>query len=312
MVTENTTLPIGEKVKLTDRIRWIKAELGVMVRGLTVMFDLINACSFRCPSCPVGNLPSRKGAMMSLDMFRRMMDRIQLQTHVRQVLLYAFSEPFLHPQIAEFVKEIKSRGIEVMISTNLSRTEKLEDVLAAGLDELRISFSGFDQGEYFHTGRDMEQFIAACDHLSERARWYSTKIGLIFHIYQTNEYELSRVRQFAKQRGFNLIKETAFFIPNETIVEKSYTEADEQLISHLKKHPNDHVREMDREELCYYQQKQIVIDAEGRVILCRSVYKDEFVVGHIMTDSLEDIRRRMRRHTFCVKCKDNRLNVYKP
>jgi MoaA/NifB/PqqE/SkfB family radical SAM enzyme len=294
-----------------DSLKWRLAELGVKVRGVSFMFDLVNACSFRCPSCPVGNSLKRDGGVMRFDYFRRMLDRIQEQTRIRYVLLYSFSEPFLHPELPRFIAELKRRGVgRVMASTNLSRTKNLEASLAAGLDELRISFSGFDLGEYFHAGRHMRQFTEACENLSVIAPKYKTTIGLIFHVYKTNKHELPTVESFARRHGFNLIKETAFFIPFEKIVRKTYTPEDRQLIGHLIRTPEEKLAQQDHDELCYYQQKQIVVDANGKVFLCRHVFEDSFIVGDIMLDSIHEIRKRMRDHPFCLDCKGCGLNKY--
>ena len=294
-------------------IRWYMAEAGVKMRGVSLMFDLVNACSFRCPSCPVGNSPKRKAATMTLDRFRAILDRIQFQTRIRYVLLYSFSEPGLHPQLGEFVAELKRRRVKrVMISTNLSHVDRIIQAMRAGVDEIRISFSGFDNGEYFHMGRDMRKFIQSCHSLSAVSKLYPhTKVGLIWHRYKTNLHEEGKVRDFAKAHGFRLIPETAFFIPFEKITgDVPYSQADRELIDHLIMSPEEKLKRTERDEICYYQQKQIVIDATGRVFLCRHVYDERFVVGDIMRDSLADIRGAMAENSYCLKCKKEGLNVY--
>jgi MoaA/NifB/PqqE/SkfB family radical SAM enzyme len=293
--------------------RWYLAEAGVRLRGVSLMFDLTNACSFRCPSCPVGNSPKRKPATMTLELFSKILDRVQSQTRIRYVLLYSSSEPGLHPRLAEFVAELNRRKVgRVMISTNLSHVDRIIQAMKAGVDEIRISFSGFDNGEYFHTGRNMRQFIQSCHSLSAVAKFYpKTRIGLIWHRYKTNLHEEGKVRDFAIAHGFRLIRETAFFIPFEKITgDVPYSPEDRKLISHLIMSPAEKLDRTERDPLCYYQQKQIVIDATGQVYLCRHVYDKRFVVGDILRDSLRDIRRAMDGHSYCVKCKECGLNKY--
>jgi len=242
--------------------------------------------------------------------FNAMLKRIESQIRIKYVLLYSFSEPFLHPQLHLFVHKLKSHHIKrVMISTNLSRPYNLERVMAAGLDELRISVSGFEQGEYFHTGRDMKQFIEACARLKDMNR-HGCKASLIFHRYKTNQHEFPRVQEFAKEHGFDLIEEQAFIIPFEKFIYDSWTEADRKLIGHLILTPEQKLAQTERSQFCYYQQQQIVIDANGKVFLCRHVFSDAYIVGDIMKDSIWEIRRRMRADLFCVKCKAAGLNRY--
>ena len=250
---------------------------------------------------------------MDLPMFRRVMDRIEAQTQVRNVLLYSFSEPFLSPILPDAIRDLKARCIQrVMISTNLSRPKNLKAALDAGLDELRVSFSGFSLGEYFHTGRDMTQFRLAMQRLSRLAKDYPhCRVALIFHVYRTNKWELDGIRSYARDLGVPLIEEEAFFIPYERIAYRDYTDADNALIAHLIRHPNTYTAGNDRQEFCYYQRKQLVVGAEGEVYLCRHVFDDKFIVGDIFKDSLKDIRRAMRRHHFCAQhCKRLGLNRY--
>jgi MoaA/NifB/PqqE/SkfB family radical SAM enzyme len=296
---------------IRDRVRWIYNEIGAHVFGVSLMFDLVNACTFTCPSCPVGNSAKRTSGKMGVGVFSDILRHVRSQVRVRYVLLYAFSEPFLHPYIVDIIRECKRQGIRrVMISTNLSRMGNIEAAMAAGLDELRISFSGWDNGPYYHRGRDIKQFDQSCRELSVIAPKYKTQISIIFHKYRDNGHELSRVQSFAKSLGFGLIEETAFFIPFEKIVNDSYTPDDTALIGHLIETPQTKLVRQDYDPICYYNQKQMVIDANGKVFLCRHVFSDSYVVGDIVLDSFWDIRRRMAGHTFCVDCKSCGLNKY--
>jgi MoaA/NifB/PqqE/SkfB family radical SAM enzyme len=296
-------------MNLKDRLDTWKAEVGAHTRGTVLMIDTVAGCSFACPSCAVSQYPTRKG-MMSFDFYRKMLDRIESQIRIKYVLLYSFSEPFLHPELPRFIEELKMRGVRrVMVSTNLSRPKNLQDAMAAGLDELRISFSGFDIGTYFHTGRNMAQFREACKQLKTMPRW-GCKVSLIFHIYKTNRHELPAVQKFADEHKFELIKETAFIIPFEKFIHDTWTEKDRELIGHLIMTPAEKLAQKSRSQFCYYQSSQIVIDAKGKVFLCRHVFDDAFIVGDIMQDSIWEIRKRMKNHSFCVDCKFAGLNLY--
>lgn len=295
-----------------DKYRILKAEISVKLYGMSVMVDLTNACSFKCPSCPVGHEESRPSGKMNTVKFTDVLDRIQEQTKVRNLLFYVFSEPLLASNLAECIGIAHKRGIYTMVSTNLSHPKNLDKVLGAGLDELRISFSGFENGEYFHKGRDMKQFIKACFDLAVIADKHKTKISLIFHHYKTNEHELKLVSDFAGALGFHLIDEPAFFIGWEKIVEGKYTKEDLELIGHLPETPEEATAKLKYQDYCYYQRKQLAIDANGKLILCRHVLRKEHFVGDVMVDSLKTIRKNMIDNKFCVKCKDHKLNSFAP
>lgn len=290
-------------------MRKLIADLGVRLRGISLMVDTVDSCTFTCPSCPVGNAPRKRGgAQMQIHVFREILDRLQSQVKVRNVLLYSFSEPLSNRDLPGFVDECYSRKIPTLVSTNLSvNIGNVHSCMILGLNELRISFSGFKHGEYFHRGRRMEKFIENCAKVSAWAQEYNTKVSLIWHIYKTNADERVRVENFAAQMGFNLIYEKAFFIPYETITRDAYTEEDRKLLAHLIDQPGTGTT---RSDYCYYQRKQLVLDTRGRVYLCRHVYDDEFIVGDVFKDSVWDILKAMKSHKYCrTECKPMGLNA---
>ena len=112
--------------------------------------DIVDTCNLSCRTCFQGAF-SHSSGKMSIDLFRRILDKLQLM-NVKWVELYNFTEPFLHPDIYEFMREVKSRGMTLGISTNLSlknipHLKECVDLLRDG-DWFVVTISGIDADIY--------------------------------------------------------------------------------------------------------------------------------------------------------------------
>jgi len=96
---------------------------------------------------------------MELDVFKRLLDKITSECRCRKIELFNWSEPFLHPELDQFVKVVKSKKIECVLSSNLSfnNPARLEAVLMHS-PSLIVSVSGFTQAmhERYHKGSNLE------------------------------------------------------------------------------------------------------------------------------------------------------------
>lgn len=79
-----------------------------------VIVEVSSKCQLRCIGCPV-NDAGGKGALMDMDLFKSIIDRINFDT---TVIPWMNGEPLLHPQYAEMVKYITDRGHRCYITTN--------------------------------------------------------------------------------------------------------------------------------------------------------------------------------------------------
>ena len=71
---------------------------------------------------------------------------------IKQVELYNYTEPFLHPDLYEFAKEVKKRNLTLGISTNLSlkhipKLRECVDLLTPG-DWFVVTISGINEDIY--------------------------------------------------------------------------------------------------------------------------------------------------------------------
>jgi hypothetical protein len=119
--------------------------MGLVLRRFpsAVRIETTNACNAYCAICPhrVMRRPMRR---MDDALFARIVDECAAGG-CRQIHLHNFGEPLLDPQLAERIRYAKDRGIRrVKIFSNGSLLDEpwARRLIAAGLDEIKISFDG--------------------------------------------------------------------------------------------------------------------------------------------------------------------------
>ena len=134
--------------------------------------------------------------------------------------------------------------------------------------------------------------------------------NLVFHLYNDNHGELPRVKELAMKHRLHLVVLPAIFMPCEKVVEKKYTQADQELISHLLETPEDAISRMKKNESYCFLWRQVTLDANADVYLCQLVYEDRFKLQNFLTTPLAEIQQTIRNHSFCGKCMKAGGQVY--
>ena len=67
--------------------------------------DVVGACNLRCPSCPVGNSTAKMPhGYMSPSLLDEIVRKAVSECQRLQVSLFNWTEPFLHPRLAEMIR----------------------------------------------------------------------------------------------------------------------------------------------------------------------------------------------------------------
>lgn len=291
---------------MLDNLRgWV----GSKIRGLTLYVDVIDACSSRCPTCPVGVDPLRDGNRMSIETFRKILDKAQSEVKIRKVQLYRWSDPLLHPLIHEFAAECVSRGIRCSTSSDLQATNcDFRALIETRLNEFRSSFSGWKSMHIYQKGATAERFLKKFKDISHLPRYPETRWVMFFHEYKHNREEIPKAKQLAEDFGWDFVTFPATFMNYDRIVEKSYTEQDRITLSLLTETPEENIARMRRKpkatDYCMMQEKEITLDSHGRMRLCQLMgYTDKYIMGDFLTTPLSELRSRIMQHPMCPKCK---------
>jgi len=123
-----------------------------VVRGAfpaVVRIETTNACNARCVICPHRQM-SRPVRQMEESLYTRIIDQCA-ENQCKEVHLHNFGEPLLDKRLEERVRYAKKKGIaKVKIFSNgsLLSAQRARGLVAAGLDEIKVSFDGATREEF--------------------------------------------------------------------------------------------------------------------------------------------------------------------
>ena len=195
------------------------ATLGLVSESLTKPFrfsiDIVDACNLRCAICPRGvyykNNTSKK---MELNVFNRLLDKITSECQCKEICLYNWTEPFLHPELDKFVKAVKDRRLDCFLSSNLSfkKPAMLESVLRHS-PALVVSVSGFEQGthELYHKGSNLNVVKENLNLIAEFKEKEKLPLNVEVHCLQfvDNQKDQMMWEKYCSDHGFSFLAKPA-------------------------------------------------------------------------------------------------------
>ena len=276
--------------------------------------DVAGACNLRCPTCPVGNSPlgGRSTGLMPPELFERILAKIVAESPAPdpQIVFYNWGEPLLHPALPAFIRQVRDAGLRSQLSTTLNIARGLEQIVAAGPDEMKISLSGFTPATYgrTHVRGDLGQVkenMRAVRRFLDRYK-VPTEVWVGHHIYRSNRHEADAVRVFCEQLGFAWRPIDAFYMPLERVFDVLDGKIDarsDPVLDDLPVPPVERQRRMARSRSgqydCELRFNQTVINHDGTVALCCVVYDQSNMLGvSFLDETLPSIEARKYRHSF--------------
>jgi 7,8-dihydro-6-hydroxymethylpterin dimethyltransferase len=172
------------------------------------IIEVNSACNMDCPLCFAAASP---GFSLTMEEVESMLDDFVRTEGTPEVVQFSGGEPTIHPQIIDFVRAAKDRGVPfVMVNTNGKRIAK-DDRFLAELNDARPSiyfqFDGFDAETYRIIRGEpdiLEEKLRALDRLAS----IGLSVTLVPAIERgVNEHEVGRIIDFAIKhpavRGIN-------------------------------------------------------------------------------------------------------------
>jgi MoaA/NifB/PqqE/SkfB family radical SAM enzyme len=120
-----------------------------------VYLEITNRCNLLCETCPRTFEDLEPPADMSWPLFTSIIDQIP---GLARVVLHGVGEPMLVKELPRMISYLKERGIYVLFNTNgtLLAPRKRRELIATGLDELRVSLDAADAQSFLRVrGKDM-------------------------------------------------------------------------------------------------------------------------------------------------------------
>src|SRR5690242_466030 len=109
--------------------------------------ETTNRCNLLCTTCPRTYEELEPPADMSWELFTSIVDQIP---HLQRAVLHGVGEPMLVKHLPRMVRYLKDRGTYVLFNTNgtVLNERNGRALIAAGLDELRVSFDAANAESY--------------------------------------------------------------------------------------------------------------------------------------------------------------------
>ena len=181
---------MGKDVDLMERVRLKKASRDELYKleppfpRTNFLMELSNICNHACIFCAHQKMQRKVGRLSKEKAFDILRQAYDLGT--REVGFYATGEPFLIPDLAEYVGEAKKIGYTYVYLTSngaLATPEKIRAVIDAGLDSIKFSINAPQRKLYeFIHGRD--DFDKVVEHL-KYLHQYREETGKNYKIYVT-------------------------------------------------------------------------------------------------------------------------------
>jgi MoaA/NifB/PqqE/SkfB family radical SAM enzyme/phage tail protein X len=289
--------------------------------------DVLGSCNLKCPSCPVGNFTDARNptGFMSPALLDQIMQKATSESQVAGVQLFNWTEPLLHPQLAELVEIVQSYDVACGLSSNLNILKNIDCVMSANPHNFRISVSGFNQTIYgmTHRGGDIERVKKNMISLAESKIKTGSKtiINVLYHRYLGNLDDELLMKNFAEDLGFNFETSWSFMMPiekvlayvGENIAETTLTNEDLKLIQKLSLPLREaiDISQKYKNSACDLRDGQMTLDFLGNVQLCCGVYdSSRFTLGSFLSVSSTELQQIKYQHDLCTKCMDKGLHVY--
>ena len=251
-------------------------------------------CDMGCPVCETGaGILGRPQGVMSLEVFKRVIDRIHAHTHT--LFLYFMGEPFLNKHLYEMIRYAKDHDIFVSTCTN-GHFVDAEQTVASGLDELSFQIGGVTQKIheiYRVRGRlqrqldNLHALVSEKKRLGTRHPWI--QVGFI--VMRHNEHQVDDFLRLAREWGVdeaqvinpcvrNIAQTRQFLTRDERYWFYDKRAFEEHGILKPKVVPNNR---------CWWIWHSALIIWDGTVVPCCRDAKATFALGNVLEEDFRQI-----------------------
>jgi MoaA/NifB/PqqE/SkfB family radical SAM enzyme len=213
MDIELTQMPFAKRWNLLIAgTHLVKRQLSPRNLPLHLQIELVNYCNLHCPVCPTGiGEVVRPPKAIDVRLFERVMD--ELGQSLLTVSLWGWGEPLLHPRLPEILRIAQKFPVAFFLSTNGQRLND-ERILNALIDYpptfLIVAIDGLtnETNARFRVGAKLGPILAGVRRLADLKRERGATLPILHmrHILMKhNEHEHSRLQEFARDNGFDLL-----------------------------------------------------------------------------------------------------------
>lgn len=259
-----------------------------------------NICNLRCPLCPTGRMDKGvERGFMDFEKYKQIID--ELKNDLILVRLYNWGEPLLNKNLLPMIKYAHERNIGVTISTNLNilDMQTARTLMDAGLQKIFISCNGISDETYdkYHIGGKYSNVMDNMRLLIEEQKKNPkgiTRIIWLFHVFHHNEHEVESAVEMANKIGAEIRINKMRTDMGKEIFETAETaiKRDREWIPDDPKYCAFDLEKKEsrqKRNSCGIPWKETVINWEGSVLPCCSVYEEKYTFGNAFEDGFKKV-----------------------
>lgn len=276
--------------------------------------DPCNLCNLKCPFCITSySQEHHERGVMTLTDFKIVVEKIS--SHADEVRLFNWGEPFLNKNILPMIKFASELSLKVSTCSNLSfrvfDNNYAEDVVKSGLSELTVSIDGASQLTYgkYRVGGNYDVVINNIKEIQKAKRKLKSRYPIIiwqFLINGYNEHEIVKAIKVAKQLSIELLFGPMFVQQHPEWLSSYHNNSNKVKLlyfitsvifnrwkeyfaaikngMYLRKHLSRKLPGW-----CIQVYDSMIINWDGNVFPCCTIYDDRMSMGNIINESLEEI-----------------------
>jgi pyruvate-formate lyase-activating enzyme len=242
-----------------------------------VLVDTVNYCNLRCSMCGRRKM-TRKGGMMEMALYQKIIDEIAERDKTVRVWLVFFGDPFmLQDRFYPLISYAKSRGLkDVVVNTNgnLMDEKHAYKLIESGLDAIYIGIDAVNPETYakLRVGGNLEKVKTNVKSLIKAKKDFGADKPAVFVQFvemEENKHEKAEFIRYWTQEGA--------IVKVRPKVSWAGTVEAENLMRDKKRYP------------CYWAMRTMNILYNGRVCLCAIDYDGKFITGDVSKDSLQSV-----------------------
>jgi len=261
---------------LIDFLRRRKKVSGAPFR---LWIETASCCNLRCVMCPNRELAADKKGLLSLDLFKKIIDQCRFFTN--DVYLHHRGEPLLNPALFDMIAYAAQAGLKTRFHTNgtLLNHDKARRLLEAGPDLVSFSFDGFCKEIYetIRAGAVFETTLANIVHLANLRR--ISKLKKPYIVIEKIRFKTPVAE--VNQRQVNETTRRLLTAGVDEIIEKEeYIWADESAPTTTVPRPGT---------VCTFPWYAVVICADGTVTPCPQDFGACMKLGNVNSAALLEI-----------------------
>lgn len=235
--------------------------------------EITNICNLDCLFCPKTGRAKRRLSMEEFDMLTD-----KMRGKVRFLYFHLMGEPFLHPNLPQFITMARDKGFIPVITTNGTLLSRANDVIAAAPHKVQISL-------HSHEGNgkeNPEQYIKEVMDFTVKA----AEAGVVV------------VLRFWNQGGFDSKND----LLHDLIAERFPRPWDERHYgwrvaknvyleyARMFEWPDSEKEENGKEEaFCYALRNQVGVLVDGTVVPCCLDHEGDIVLGNLFEQSFDEV-----------------------